>query len=99
VKARLDPAPAAFRPGLFVTMRIVVGTRGDALTVPRRAILHDDEEGAYLFVVREGRAVRVLVRTGFEGQGVLEVEGIGEEDPVVIEGQDTVSDGAKVEIR
>lgn len=98
VKAKIEPAPG-FRPGLFVTMRIVVSTRADALVVPRRALLHDDEEGPYLFVVRSGRAVRVLVKTGFEGDGVLEVEGIGEEDPVVVEGQDTVADGAKVEIQ
>lgn len=97
VKASIDPAPV-FRPGLFVTMRIVVATRADALVVPRRALLHDDEEGTYLFVVRDGSAKRVLVRTGFEGDGVLEVEGIGEEDLVVVEGQDTVADGAAVEI-
>jgi multidrug efflux pump subunit AcrA (membrane-fusion protein) len=98
VKAEIEPVPG-FRPGLFVTLRIVVGSRPDALVVPRRAILHDDEEGPYLFVVRDGRAVRVLVRTGYEGKGVLEVEGIGEEDPVVVEGQDTVRDGARVEVR
>jgi RND family efflux transporter MFP subunit len=97
VKATIEGAPG-FRPGLFVTMRIVVATREDALVVPRRALLHDDEEGPYLFVVRDGRAKRVPVRTGFEGRGVLEVEGIGEEDLVVVEGQDTVADGASVEI-
>lgn len=97
VKAEIEPAPGFF-PGLFVTMRITVATRDDALVVPRRALLHDDEEGPYLFVVRDGKAVRVAVRTGFEGEGVLEVEGPGEEDLVVVEGQDTVSDGTAVEV-
>jgi len=98
VKAAIEPAPG-FKPGLFVTMRLVVEMRLQALVVPRRAILHDDEEGPYLFVVRDGQAERVLVRTGFEGPGVLEVEGIGEDDLVVVEGQDTVADGAKVELK
>ena len=97
VKAVIEPAQG-FRPGLFVTMRIVVATREGALVVPRRALLHDDEEGPYLFVVREGKARRILVKTGFEGDGVLEVSGIGEEDPVVVEGQDTVADGVVVEL-
>jgi RND family efflux transporter MFP subunit len=97
VKAEIEPAKGFFA-GLFVTMRIVVSTREGALVVPRRALLHDDEEGPYLFVVREGRAARVPVRTGFEGDGVLEVEGLGEEDLVVVEGQDTVVPGAAVEI-
>jgi RND family efflux transporter MFP subunit len=97
VKAEIEPM-VGFRPGLFVAMRIVVATRENALVVPRRAILHDDEQGPYLFVVRDGHAVRVPVKTGFEGEGVLEVEGISEEEPVLVEGQDTVSDGAKVEV-
>jgi multidrug efflux pump subunit AcrA (membrane-fusion protein) len=97
VKAEIEPAPG-FHPGLFVTVRIVVTTREAALVVPRRAILHDDEEGPYLFVVREGKAARVPVKTGFEGEGVLEVEGIGEEDEILVEGQDTVTDGAAVEV-
>jgi len=97
VKAEVEPRKG-FRPGLFVTMKIVVDTRANALVVPRRALLHDDEDGPYLFVVRDGHAARVLVRTGFEGEGVLEVEGIGETDPVIVEGQDTVADGSLVEV-
>jgi membrane fusion protein (multidrug efflux system) len=99
VKIAVEPAPG-FDPGLFVTLRIVVATRPDALVVPKRCVLHDDEDGAYLFTVEDGRARRVLVTTGFRKDDRVEVaEGIAADAVVVIEGQDTLTDGAKVDVK
>lgn len=99
VKVRVKPAPR-FKPGLFVSLRIVVESRTNALVVPKRAVMHHDEDGAYLFLVKENKAARVLVTTGFEKGGLIEIsKGVGEADQVVIEGQDTLADGAKVEIK
>ena len=91
-------AAPGYRPGLFVTVRIVVDRRPDALVVPKRAVLHHDEDGAYLFTVEEGRARRRLVETGFTKSDVVEiVSGLADDAPVVVEGQDTLTDGALVE--
>ena len=99
VKVQVTPVPG-FKPGLFVTLRIVIETRADALVVPKRAVLHDDEEGPYLFVVEEDKAARVWVKTGFQREGAVEItEGITESAQVVIEGQDTMTHGATVEIK
>lgn len=102
VKMSLN-AKEGFRPGLFVTVRIVVETRKDALVVPKRAVLHDDETGPYLFVVRDAgsgqRAYRVNIRTGFGRDDVIEViEGVDPNDDIVVEGQDTVTHEATVEV-
>jgi len=97
IKVRVVPAPG-FKPGLFVTLRIVVDTRTDALTVPKRAVLSDDEDGAYVFVAEEGHARRVLVRTGYARGGRIEVvTGLTPDARVVVEGQDTLTDGAAIE--
>jgi RND family efflux transporter MFP subunit len=99
VKVEVTPAPG-FKPGLFVNLRFVVETRDDALVVPKRAVLHDDEEGPFLFVVEQGQAERVWVKTGFQREDAIEiVEGIAENAQVVVEGQDTLTHGAKVEVR
>jgi RND family efflux transporter MFP subunit len=98
VKMRVRPEEG-FKPGLFVSLRIVVENRKDALVVPKRAVLHDDEEGPYLFVVKEDTAARVAVQTGFDREDVVEiVSGIDEGAAVVVEGQDTLADGAKVNV-
>jgi len=101
IRVKISVSPQeGFRPGLFVSLRIVVETRENALVVPKRAVLHDDETGPYLFVVRENKAYRVRIRTGFERADVIEVvEGVDPEDSIVVEGQDTVSDKADVEIQ
>jgi multidrug efflux pump subunit AcrA (membrane-fusion protein) len=99
VKVQVTPAPG-FKPGLFVTLGIIVERRGNALVVPKRAVLHDDEEGPYLFIVKEDRAERVWVETGFErGEMVEIVKGIAEDAQVMIDGQDTATHGAKVEVK
>ncbi|MGQ0613831.1 MAG: efflux RND transporter periplasmic adaptor subunit [Planctomycetaceae bacterium] len=101
VPVKIAVAPArGFLPGLYVALRVVVARREEALVVPKRAILRGDGEATSLFVVEEGKARRAAIRTGLEGPGVQEVlEGIGEDARVVVEGQDTLADGAKVEIR
>jgi RND family efflux transporter MFP subunit len=99
VKIRVESAPG-FRPGLFVALRIVVETRKDALVVPKRAVLHDEDEGSYLYVIEEDKAARVGVETGFERDEMIEITGgIDDGAQVVVEGQDTLSDGASVEIK
>ena len=99
VKMRVEPAPG-FPPGLFVSLRIVVERRTGALVVPKRAVLHHDEDGAYLFVIEERKAKRVVVKTGFEKGDDVEIsEGIDDRAQVVVEGQDTLTDGAEVEIK
>ena len=98
VKVRVDPAEG-YKPGLFITMKIVVESRSGALVVPKRAVLHHDEDGAFLFLIRDGKAVRTLVRTGFQSETSIEIlEGILGVDEVVVEGQDTLSDGARVDV-
>ena len=61
-------------------------------------MLHHDQDGTYLFTVKDGKASRILVKTGFEREDVIEIiEGIDENSQVVVEGQDTLTDSAKVD--
>ncbi|MHC4940566.1 MAG: efflux RND transporter periplasmic adaptor subunit [Planctomycetota bacterium] len=97
-KLAVDAKPG-FRPGLFVNVRIVVEQRENALVVPKRAVLHDDETGPYLYVLEGEKAKRVDIKTGYETDASIEVvEGVDENDAVVVEGQDTLSDDAIVEV-
>jgi HlyD family secretion protein len=98
LKIAVDPTPG-LSPGLYVALKIVVAKRSDALVVPKRAVLHDEHRGSYVFATKDGRARRRPVTLGFERQELIEiVEGVGETDHVVVEGQNTLTDGAKIEI-
>jgi RND family efflux transporter MFP subunit len=66
------------------------------LAVPRSAVLKD-AQGAYLFIVQNGRAHRVAVTTGLEDRDLVAVEGpLKAGDAVVIVGSYELKDGMAV---
>ena len=90
--------PAA-RPGSYATVRIVTDTHRDALLVPKAAIVREDAVD-YVFVAAAGRARRCKVTLGYPSDGRIEVSaGLAGTDAVVIAGQGSLKDGARVDIR
>jgi membrane fusion protein (multidrug efflux system) len=86
------------RPGMFVRVQIVVAVRSDALSLPREAILLQGERKT-VFTVPDGTAREVEVKTGFEqGDRVEILEGLSEEDRVVVRGHLGLQGGTKVRI-
>ena len=94
-------------PGIYVTARIILAVRPKALLVPKRARLFESNE-SIVFVVREGKAVRIRVPVGLqttENLEVLELPGnageprLRDDDLLVIRGQTKLKDGAPVEIQ
>ncbi len=86
VISEFDNADEALRPGLFLTVELVLEERERALLVAEEAI---DPVGdrAFVFVVRDGRARRQEVKLGLRLPGEVEVrEGLNAGEPVVVRG-------------
>jgi len=97
VVSRFDGA-GALQPGMFARLKIQYDARPDALAVPRTALLDDGGEAA-VYVVREGRAQRVVVTLGAEEGGWVEVRaGLNAGDAVVTAGKATLRDGRRVQV-
>lgn len=79
------------------TVRGIIQLRSTQVpAVPRSAVLRDDH-GAYLFVVRGGKAQRVNVTTGLEQGKLVEVNGaLQDGDKVVTVGNYELGDGMAV---
>lgn len=85
VAVRIHGQAAGLLPGMQVRGSIVLA-RPVSWVVPRSAILRD-AQGAYLYQVNAGRAVRVNVRTGIETAQQIAVEGaLDAQRPVVVRG-------------
>ena len=86
---------APLLPGMSVRGEIILMQyRGPA--VPRQAVLKDDQ-GPYVFVVREGRACRVRVKTDIESKGLVGITGpFQKNDRVVVVGNYELKDGMAV---
>lgn len=84
------------KPGMFGRMSIIYDEHENALQVPRSAIIESAGRKS-VFVVVDDKAVRKDVTTGFGSAGMVEiVEGIGDDDRVIIVGQVGLKDEAPV---
>src|SRR5207237_435434 len=97
------------RAGAALRARISLPTT-EALTIPRSAILPDEEPGWIIFIIRDGKAVRTPIITGRRigervevtprpaagGAGQPATPTLAAGDQVVIMGQSQLRDGAPV---
>ena len=100
VKVTLDlkgaPKAAALRPGMFVDVHLVVAKEDNALLLPRRALIYDNDE-PYVFLVNDGVAKRIRVDIELEDREFVKpASGFAAGDQVVVAGQVGLKDGAKV---
>ena len=99
LKAQFDNAGEPLWPGEFVSARIVLATRENAVTVPEDAVMRGPN-GSYVYVLKnddtaERRAVEIAAMQ--EGVAVVS-KGLASGERVVTEGQYRLTDGAKAKV-
>jgi multidrug efflux system membrane fusion protein len=107
---QIDPATGTMRlkgifpnedtalwPGEFVNLRLIVGVRENAVTVPARAV-QSGPNGSYLFVVRPDMTVemRDVVVSQTEPDIVVIGKGLAANERVVVDGQYRLEQGTLV---
>ncbi len=91
-------AGGQLRPGMYVRARVIVDTRKEAVLVPKRAILYEDER-AYAFRVRQGVANKLLLRLGYSDRSTVQVQApLAAGDTLIIFGHRGLEDGARVRV-
>jgi len=98
ITLRLEQYPENVRPGDFVEIQMVTDKHENAMLVPSVSII--EERGQhYLYIAKEGKAVRKSIETGYVMRDKTEVRsGISSADLVVVKGQRTLNDGVNIEI-
>ena len=100
VTALLTPSEGAPLPtGMLVRLRLVLNEHPDARLVPKLGLIYA-EDRILAFIVREGKAVEIVIEPGFENPTHIEHLGGGLNvgDAVVTIGQDRLEDGEAVEV-
>jgi len=86
------------KPGMFGRINIVYDSREMVLQIPRNAVIEEGGETA-VFVVADDVAEKRVIRTGYSDAGNVEVlDGLADDDEVVIVGQMNLKPGSKVSI-
>lgn len=100
VTATLSPLEGIPMPtGLLLRVRLVLDEHPQALLVPKRALIFEQDR-VLVYAIRDGKAVEIELVPGFENPEYLEHlgEGLADDDVVVTVGQDRLEDGEEVEV-
>jgi len=85
-------------PGMFVNTHIITATHTDAVLVPKRAIVYENE-GMNVYVVRDSIASKVVLKVGFQDHEKVEaLAGLAAGDQIIVVGQAGLKDGTKVRV-
>jgi membrane fusion protein (multidrug efflux system) len=98
VTVEITDYPPSTRPGDFAEVSIVTDRHTDTLLVPQIAVLTEKGERA-VYIADGATAQRRVVEVGFEDDTHAEIlAGIEEGEPVVVQGQRSLSDGQPLTI-
>jgi RND family efflux transporter MFP subunit len=85
------------QPGMFVTTTLILKERPQVLALPPSALV-TSANGKFVFIVEEGRAKRVPVKTGLDdGVWIEMTDGLQEGMDVVVVGKSGLTDGQAVQ--
>ena len=96
-RIRRANADGALRGGMLVNVVACKEKRENVVVVPRTAIVQSDG-GDAVFTVREGKAMRELVKVGLQTDIQAEVRGVRPGESVVVTHPEMLQDGAAVAI-
>ena len=83
-------------PGMFGRFTIAYEMHPDALVVPAAALLDEDDQTA-VYVVNNGQVTKRVVETGIREGHIIEIlDGLGDNDNIVVVGHTGLREGSKV---
>jgi multidrug efflux system membrane fusion protein len=97
LKATFDNADERLWPGEFVSARLILSVRQDAVVVPAQTVMQGPQ-GAYLYVIKPDDTVErrsVQVASSDENLAVVE-KGLARGERVVVDGQYRLTQGVKI---
>ncbi|MFZ5646568.1 MAG: efflux RND transporter periplasmic adaptor subunit [Bacillota bacterium] len=87
---------AILKPGTSVNVAFLLGSREKTLVVPAGSMM-EDKAGHYVYVVKEGKAVRRNVTTGIKNDTMVEITGgLAEGEEIIASDLAGVRDGKEV---
>jgi len=95
----LDRSDQRILVGMFATVKLIIDSRSNVVTVPRTAVILSSSE-SYVYVVKDGKTVeRRAIVLGLEGEESFEVkQGLKAGEKVVTEGNSSISDGDAIRV-
>jgi len=98
VKIAVDNKDGKLKTGIFARVSIETKFHKDVVLIPREAVQSRSRRDV-VFTVVNGKAKEVLVETGpFDKDRIIVTRGLNPGEKIVIEGQEVIGDGVKVQV-
>ncbi|SMP57275.1 efflux RND transporter periplasmic adaptor subunit [Anoxynatronum buryatiense] len=99
VEVHLNQADNLVKPGMFASLKLVVETRENTVSVPLNAVIEKSGE-KFVYIVDEDQIARqIMVETGISNDSHIEItKGVTTGDLVVVKGHTFLSHGSAVSI-
>jgi membrane fusion protein (multidrug efflux system) len=95
------PPQPGLRPGMYVDVELVTATHDEALLVPKRALVYDNDQVFVFRLGEERRVERLTVRPILENSEYVEpapTDSLQANDPIIVAGQSGLKDGGLVRL-
>lgn len=99
VEVLVDNADARLKSGMFAEVRLIVASRGAALSVPAGAVVSQDGSDFVFVPADGGLAARLPVRTGIRTSEFTQVSGLREGSDVITFGLYGLKEGSKIKVQ
>ena len=97
-KVLINNKEMKIRPGMFVKADIIVDRAEEAIIIPKDVIV-SNRNRKYVFVIERNTAIMRIIKTGIENEENIQViEGLKENENLVIRGHETLRDNSRVKI-
>ena len=98
VELKVENPPAGLKPGMIVDVALLRSSREDAVVVPFAAVVPKRGEHVVFVVEGSSAVLRVVHVDAIVGQEAVLSSGLSDGDLLVVEGQRTLQDGARVRL-
>ena len=97
-KILVDNKDLKIRPGMFVKADIIVDKADEAIIIPKDVVI-SNRNRKYVYVVERNTAIMRVIKTGLEDEENMQViEGLSENENLVVRGHETLRDNSRVKI-
>lgn len=97
IEILVDNAEGKFKAGVSAEVEVSIEEESGVVTIPKKAIVEEDDKKYVYIVTKENKASKVEVQTGIETATEVEIKnGVSDSDTIVIGGTSLIDDGSKL---
>ncbi len=99
VTIRVADRQRLLKPGMFVNVHLITDTKRNAVLIPKKAVIYDDNQ-QFVYVVRQDTlALKVPLKPGYTDRDRIEaLHGINIGDTIIVVGHSAMKDSTRVKI-